>query len=142
MQYRAFEGDNVHSNLCYLGVLGATSIVIQKFDIETFYRAIQDYKVDIAPIVPPILLLMVKNPAKCNLKYVMCGAAPLSQSLSDDFDRIYNIPIKQIYGLTEISPLSHIGPLEKLVNGSVGVLLPNIEAKILSEEGHGKQQSF
>lgn len=154
MQYRAFEGDNVHSNLCYLGVLpfyhmyalsinlhfslllGATSIVIQKFDIETFYRAIQDYKVDIAPIVPPILLLMVKNPAKCNLKYVMCGAAPLSQSLSDDFDRIYNIPIKQIYGLTEISPLSHIGPLEKLVNGSVGVLLPNIEAKILSEEGH------
>ncbi|CAG8441525.1 2504_t:CDS:2 [Dentiscutata heterogama] len=117
MQIRAFEGDNVHSSLCYLGVLGSTTIVIQKFDIETYYRAIQDYKIDIAPIVPPILLLMVKNPAKCNLKYVMCGAAPLSQSLSDDFDRIYHIPIKQIYGLTEISPLSHTGPLEKLVNG-------------------------
>ncbi|CAG8721372.1 23867_t:CDS:2 [Dentiscutata erythropus] len=117
MQIRAFEGDNVHSGICYLGVLGSTTIVIQKFDIKTYYRAIQDYKIDIAPIVPPILLLMVKNPAKCNLKYVMCGAAPLSQSLSDDFDRIYHIPIKQIYG-------------------SVGVLLPNIEAKIISEKGH------
>ncbi|CAG8456964.1 14348_t:CDS:10 [Cetraspora pellucida] len=154
MQTCAFEGDNVHSSLCYLGVLpfyhmyalsvnlhftlllGATTIVIQKFDIKTFFKAIQDYKVDIAPVVPPILLLMVKNPTDCNLKYVMCAAAPLSKSLSDDFDRIYRIPIKQLYGLTETSPITHIGPLEKLVNGSVGVLLPNIQAKIISENGH------
>ncbi|CAG8587619.1 13669_t:CDS:10, partial [Acaulospora colombiana] len=183
-QIIGFEGDNLCADLCYIGVLpfyhmyalninlhlalvlGATSVVIPRFDIATFCRAIQDYKVDIAPVVPPIVLSLVKSSVAreydlSSLKHIICGAAPLSKSLSDDFDRIYNIPIQQVYGLTEISPVSHLGPLKKLLNGmhnywfsiydtslmkslfsnlfgqtgSVGVLLPNIEAKVLSEDG-------
>ncbi|CAG8661630.1 4614_t:CDS:10, partial [Acaulospora morrowiae] len=139
-QIIGFEGDNLCSDLCYAAVLGATSVVIPKFDMSILCRAIQDYKVNIVPLVPPIILLLVKSPiAKeydlSSLKHVICGAAPLSKSLSDDFDRIYKIPIQQVYGFTGFSSWTFEEARER--HGSVGVLLPNIEAKILSKDGKG-----
>jgi len=72
--------------------------------LEVFCRTIQDYKVNIAPIVPTMVLHLVKDPTArqydlSSLKFTICGAAPLSKELSNDYVKIYNTPIKQGYGM-------------------------------------------
>ncbi|CAG8448074.1 925_t:CDS:2 [Funneliformis caledonium] len=118
---------------------GATVIVMPKFDLTTFCRLIQDYKVNTIPIVPPIIVLLVKNPIArkydlSSLKFCLSGAAPLSKELAEEFTKIFNIPIKQGYGLTE-TPVTHISKTDLVVPGSVGRLVSNMECKFLSEKG-------
>ncbi|RIA89002.1 hypothetical protein C1645_851678 [Glomus cerebriforme] len=157
-QLNAFE-NNIKHNSTLMGVLpffhiyglvilihfiilkGATCVILPKFELRPFCRIIQDYKVDIAPIVPPIILLLVKDPIvrKYNLsslQLVISGAAPLSKELSNEFVetyKAYGTSIKQGYGLTETSPVTHL-VRANFVNGSIGVLIPNMECKIISED--------
>lgn len=44
------------------------------------------------------------------------------------------------YGLTEVSPVSHILPHDQTLSkaGSIGVLLPNLEARLVGEDGDVK----
>jgi 4-coumarate--CoA ligase len=97
----------------------------------------------LAHIVPPIVLSLVKNPkAKeydlSSLQLLISGAAPLSKELSESFYEVHKVKIKQGYGLTETSPVTHLALNEDIVPGSCGVLLPNIECKLISEDGQGK----
>src|SRR2546423_1482345 len=41
---------------------GASVVIMQKFDLSAFCKIIQDYKVNVIPIVPPIILSLVNNP--------------------------------------------------------------------------------
>ena len=82
---------------------GATCVFLYNFELEVFCRTIQDYKVNIAPIVPTMVLHLVKDPIArqydlSSLKFTICGAAPLSKELSNDYVKIFNNPIKQVYG--------------------------------------------
>ncbi|EXX58359.1 uncharacterized protein OCT59_018078 [Rhizophagus irregularis] len=117
---------------------GASCVLLRKFELEKFCRAIQDYKVNIAPIVPPIVLLLVNNPIArkydlSSLKLAISAAAPLSKDLSTKFVEIYKVPIKQAYGLTETTPFAIVTKTDNIVDGSIGILLPNVECKIISE---------
>ncbi|POG59609.1 hypothetical protein GLOIN_2v1720803 [Rhizophagus irregularis DAOM 181602=DAOM 197198] len=117
---------------------GASCVLLRKFELEKFCRAIQDYKVNIAPIVPPIVLLLVNNPIArkydlSSLKLAISAAAPLSKDLCKKFVEIYKAPIKQAYGLTETTPFAIVAKTDNIVDGSIGILLPNVECKIISE---------
>ncbi|CAG8510355.1 6925_t:CDS:10 [Funneliformis caledonium] len=127
--------------LIHLVILkGASCVILPKFELELFCRVIQDYKVNLATVVPPVVLLLVKNPiAKkydlSSLQLAISAAAPLSKELSNDFTKIHKIPIKQAYGLTETSPITHLAMTDNIVDGSIGILLPNVECKIVSVDG-------
>ncbi|CAG8745642.1 15263_t:CDS:2, partial [Acaulospora morrowiae] len=124
-------------------ILGASTVLIPKFDLATFCRVVQDYKVTYGHLVPPIILLLVKDPTVkeydlSSLRVIVNGAAPLSKSLIDDMLSIHNITVKQGYGLTETSPVISVDDEKGSTKGiyrSVGKLLPNIEAKIIAENG-------
>jgi len=157
MQILAIEKE-AHSGMVYVGVmpfyhiygltlamhlviiLGASCVVIPKFDFEGFCRVIQDYKVTVAHIVPPIVLALVKHPKAedydlSSLQLVLSGAAPLSKELSETFYKVHKIKNKQGYGLTETSPVTHLCTTDDIVPGSCGILLPNIECKLIDEDG-------
>ncbi len=119
---------------------GASIVIMPKFDLTTFCKIIQDYKVNSIPIVPPIVLSLVKSPiAKqydlSSLKLCVSGAAPLSEAIIDEFTKTFKIPVKQAYGLTETSPATHIVNTNDIVPGSIGRIIPNVECKIVSENG-------
>ncbi|CAG8559105.1 34873_t:CDS:10, partial [Racocetra persica] len=117
---------------------GASAIVLPEFNLATFCRCIQKYKVNFVYTVPPIILALVRFPSVESLssvEIIFSGAAPLSDGLIDDFYNLYKIPIRQGYGLTETSALLTICEKDNIVLGSSGVLLPNIEAKLLSDDG-------
>ena len=76
---------------------GATLVVLPRFDLETFLRAIQDHRATWAFVVPPIALALAKHPAVDNfdlssLRHVLSGAAPLSADLARAVTRAPRLP--------------------------------------------------
>ncbi|GES88385.1 acetyl-CoA synthetase-like protein [Rhizophagus clarus] len=142
MQMDVFE-DQINHKSILIGSHGASCVIIN-FELDLFCRIIQDYKVDIAPIVPPIILLLVNNPIARNynfesLKLVISSAAPLSRQLRKRFVEIYKTPIKQGYGLTETTPFAIMSKTDNIVEDSIGILVPNVECKIVSNDKDKKE---
>ncbi|KAF8264657.1 AMP binding protein [Lactarius quietus] len=132
--------------LFYPFYCGFPVVVLPKFDPEQFCRCIERYKVTVAFIVPPIILVLVHHPAtnKYNLrslKLMVSGAAPLSAVMVDLARKKLTsvgatVDITQGYGLTETSPVTHLLPPKDGVRkvGSIGVLLPNLEARLVASD--------
>lgn len=120
---------------------GATIVTMPRFDLESFLQAAQDYEVSLAHLVPPILLSLSKNPVVdnyklSNLKTIFCGAASLGEDLTRAcMDRL-GCSIRQGYGMTETSPVTHSSPAPPapIKFGSVGVPAPNTECQIVDPE--------
>ena len=118
--------------------LGATIVTMPRFDLEQFLGLIQKYRVTLSHIVPPIVLQMTNNPIVDNydlssLKMIFCGAAPLGVDLSRECMQRIGCGIRQGYGMTETSPVTHSSPpqREKMKLGAVGPPAPNTECKLV-----------
>jgi len=121
--------------------VGATVVILPRFELEPFLRVLQDYKVTHAFLVPPIILALGKHQLvdkyKINLQAITSGAAPLSNEVATACANRLKCEVKQGYGLTETSPVSHISIIGKVRGGSVGFLVPNTELKIIDTgDGH------
>src|SRR5215216_2109853 len=120
---------------------GSTIVLMPRFELESFLKAVQDYEVTLAHLVPPIVLALSKHPIVDNyrlpnLKTIFSGAAPLGEDLTRAcMDRL-GITVRQGYGMTETSPVTHSSPAPPLDIrfGSVGVAAPNTECKIVDLE--------
>jgi acyl-CoA synthetase (AMP-forming)/AMP-acid ligase II len=120
---------------------GATVVMMPRFDLEGFLQAVQDYNVSLAHLVPPIVLALSKHPVVDNyklpnLKTIFSGAAPLGEELTRAcMDRL-GCNVRQGYGMTETSPVTHSSPAPPHIVkfGSVGVPAPNTECMILDLE--------
>ncbi|KAH8675824.1 hypothetical protein BX600DRAFT_186734 [Xylariales sp. PMI_506] len=121
---------------------GFQAIVLPKFELEAACKLIQDYGITFAYIPPPIALGLAKHPVVdkydlSSLKWLNSGAAPLTHELINGVWERLTIPIKQGYGLSESSPTSHLQTVLEWAKykGSVGKLVPNMEARIVDLEG-------
>ncbi|WP_329117516.1 4-coumarate--CoA ligase family protein [Streptomyces sp. NBC_01353] len=119
---------------------GATVVVLPRFELDQFLAAIQDHRINGLYVAPPIVLALAKHPAVADydlssLEYIVSAAAPLDASLAEACSaRLKLPPVRQAYGMTELSPGTHVVPLDA-VNpppGAVGKLLPSTEMRILS----------
>ena len=117
---------------------GATIVTMPRFDMQEFLTAIQKYNVSILPIVPPIVLGLVKHPAVSqfdlsSVRLAFSGAAPLGEELARQLSEKLHCPMTQGYGMTEASPVTHLSPThnEPLKPGSAGRVVPNTEVKIV-----------
>ncbi|KAF0476705.1 acetyl-CoA synthetase-like protein [Gigaspora margarita] len=79
--------------------------------------------------------LYVKEYDLSSVKTIVSGAAPLGRELAYKFYELFNIRIKQVYGLTEALAV-HYSDSNNIITGSCGTLLPNLKVKILSNDGH------
>ncbi|KAL3456614.1 hypothetical protein BJX64DRAFT_39039 [Aspergillus heterothallicus] len=145
------RGDRVLAFLPFFHIYGLTCLVHQtlyqgyelvvmaKFDLEKWCQHVQNYRITFSYVVPPVVLLLGKHPIveKYNLSSIRMmnsGAAPLTQELVEAVYNRLHIGIKQGYGLSETSPTTHTQPWSEWREsvGSVGKLLPNMEAKYMS----------
>jgi len=117
-------------------------VVLPAFSPDLFLKAIQDYKVTLAYVAPPVVLFLSKSPIVDNydlrsLNSIMSAAAPLTTELIHDVFKRLKTPVRQAYGLSETSPATHVQRTEDWESaiGSVGRLLPNMTAKYVSESG-------
>ncbi|KXL50427.1 hypothetical protein M433DRAFT_151218 [Acidomyces richmondensis BFW] len=127
----------LHQNL----FRGITTVVMPKFDIENWCKIVQDERITMAYVVPPVVLLLSKHPCVSkydlsSLRMLNSGAAPLTKELVESMYNRIKVPVKQGYGLSETSPTTHTQPWAdwRRTIGAVGTLLPNITAKYMSPE--------
>ncbi|HKO98044.1 MAG TPA: 4-coumarate--CoA ligase family protein [Pyrinomonadaceae bacterium] len=117
---------------------GATIVTLPRFELEQFLQTLQDHRVTMAHLVPPIVLALSKHPVVDNynlpsLRTIFCGAAPLDENLTRACMQRLNCDVRQGYGMTETSPVTHSSPAnpDEVKFGSVGVPAPNTECKIV-----------
>jgi acyl-CoA synthetase (AMP-forming)/AMP-acid ligase II len=117
---------------------GATIVTMPRFDLDQFLSMIQKYRVTLAHIVPPIVLKLARDPSVENydlssLKTIFSGAAPLGPELSRECIARIGCSIRQGYGMTETSPVTHSTPSDpsQVKLGSVGPAAPNTECKLV-----------
>lgn len=117
---------------------GATIVTMPRFDMEGFLQLVQQYKISRAHLVPPIVLGLAKHPLVdqydlSSLKVIVSGAAPLGADLTAACAKRLNCIVKQGYGLTETSPVTHVDldDPSKIKPGSVGRSIPNTEVRIV-----------
>ncbi len=123
-------------NLClYCGV---TIVTMPRFDLEQFLRILQDYRINRANLVPPIILALAKHPMVeqydlSSLKIIMSGAAPLGEDVARACAERLGCIVLQGYGLTETSPVTHVNPEDpsRIKLASVGPPIANTECMIV-----------
>ncbi len=117
---------------------GACIVSLPRFDLEHVLRVLQDHKIRMVNVVPPILLAMAKQAVVANydlshLKYLFSGAAPLGAELASACQERLRLTVRQGYGLTETSPVTHFHPMDdrRVVLESVGPSAPNTECRVV-----------
>src|SRR5215207_899205 len=120
---------------------GATIVMMPRFELESFLKAVQDYEVTLAHLVPPIVLALSKHPVVDNYKLpklhtIFSGVAPLGEDLTRACMERLGCSVRQGYGMTETSPVTHSSPAPPwpVKFGSGGVPAPNTECKIVDLE--------
>ncbi len=124
-------------------MLGATLVLMPRFDCTVALRLIAAERITFMPVVPPVLNAMVEAaehglfPKKHKLRWIKCGAAPLAAELPRRFTKATGIRVVQGYGMTEASPVTHIGFLDGPLYRpeSIGVPVAQTECVLVNEEG-------
>jgi acyl-CoA synthetase (AMP-forming)/AMP-acid ligase II len=117
---------------------GATVVTMPRFDLAEFLRVISEHRVDRVYIAPPVAVALAKHPMVDDydlsvIDVLLSGAAPLDAELATAVHERLGCKVRQGYGMTELSPLSHAIPPDRgdISPGTVGLLAPNMEARIV-----------
>jgi acyl-CoA synthetase (AMP-forming)/AMP-acid ligase II len=117
---------------------GGTLVTMPRFDFVEFLGLAQKYRATVLPIVPPIVLALVKQPAVAqfdlsSVRMVFSGAAPLGEDIARELSTKLGCPVVQGYGMTEASPVTHLSPTRNapVKPGSIGKVVPNTEVRIV-----------
>jgi acyl-CoA synthetase (AMP-forming)/AMP-acid ligase II len=118
--------------------IGATVVTMPKFDLPEFLRVIAEHRTDRVYIAPPVAVALAKHPIVDSydlsaLKVLFSGAAPLDEELAEAVHKRLGCKIRQGYGMTEMSPVSHTIPDDRddIAIGTVGLIVPNMENKVV-----------
>lgn len=124
-------------------VLGGTLVLMPRFDVEKTCRLLLTEGITFLPMVPPVVNALCAAaekglfPAAHKVRFGKCGAAPLAPELPRRFTELTGIRIVQGYGMTEASPVTHIGYLEEGLYhpDSIGRPVAQTECRLVDEQG-------
>ncbi|MBW2347414.1 MAG: acyl-CoA synthetase [Deltaproteobacteria bacterium] len=111
--------------------------------MQNFYKIVEHYRAVSFSAVPTILSVLLDIPKGdadiSSLRYLGCGAAPLSVELFRRFEAHSGMKIIEGYGLTEGTCVSSLNPLfgERKI-GSIGLRLPYQQMKIFIVNAEGR----
>ncbi len=124
-----------------LGILiGATIVVVPRFELKQVVHLIHRKKPTLFPAVPTIYAA-ISNFRRLgdydisSVKYCISGGAGLPIDIKRAFEAVTGCVVAEGYGLTESSPVATCNPLEGINKaGSIGLPLPGTRIEIVSLE--------
>ncbi|MBX9929250.1 MAG: 4-coumarate--CoA ligase family protein [Gemmatimonadaceae bacterium] len=128
--------------LCMVLRKGAAVVTLPQFDLEKYLALSAQYECKVAYVVPPIALALAKHSLVAQfpltLEYITSGAAPLGAELEAAVAQRLGAVVKQGYGMTEASPVTHFTPADaaQVRHGSCGLIIPNTEVRVVDIESH------
>ena len=124
---------------CSLRV-GATVVIMPRFDFAGFLELVQRYRATATVVVPPIMLALAGHPLVddydlSSLRFLGCGAAPLGAEVEQRCADRLGCQVAQGFGMTEGAATFAIAPLDAPRRGSAGRLLGGTQARIVDPDG-------
>lgn len=116
----------------------ACLVTMPKFDLAEFLRITQDHKCSYLFIAPPVAVALAKHPLVADydlgsVHTTLSGAAPLDGELGRKLAERLGCRVLQGYGMTEMSPVSHLIPVDAMdvPVSSVGYTVPNMDCRLV-----------
>jgi long-chain acyl-CoA synthetase len=122
-------------------ILGATLVLVPRFHVQQMTQLMVDESATMMPLVPPAINAFCQAaeagqfPHDHKVRWVKSGAAPLAPDLARRFTALTNILICQGYGMTEASPVTHVGYLDAPLYypETIGQPLAQTDCRVLAQ---------
>lgn len=120
---------------------GGCSVVLDSFDIDKVFAAIEKYKANMIGAVPTMYIFMLLHPDPkkydlSSMKYWICGSAPLTLETWERFKATFGFEIIEGWGLTEAGANNAVNPFEgKKKIGSIGLPMKGTKMKVVDDQG-------
>lgn len=135
-----FHSYGLSTTLLGGAALAATVVMHHRFNTRQAIGLIARHRPTVFHAVPAMLVAMNgqlrKRPVKLDsLKWVISGGAPLPEDVAREFAEHTGALVVQGYGLSEASPVTHVGPLGGPARyGTIGLPLPDTQVRIVDQE--------
>jgi long-chain acyl-CoA synthetase len=123
-------------------ILGAKLVLMPRFNVAQLTSLLTAESITMMPLVPPAMNALClaaeagEFPKDNGVRWVKSGAAPLAPDLPRRFTSLTGIPVCQGYGMTEASPVTHVGFLEPELYrpDSIGHPLARTECRLIGAD--------
>jgi long-chain acyl-CoA synthetase len=122
-------------------ILGAKLVLLPRFNVPQLTSLLTEEAITMMPLVPPALNALCQAaeagqfPRDHKVHWVKSGAAPLAPDLARRFTALTNILVCQGYGMTEASPVTHVGYLDPELYrpDSIGHPVAQTDCRVLAQ---------
>ncbi len=111
------------------------------FQPELFLKTVATMRPTMLFIVPPVAAFLARHPAVLtvpwdSVRMAVSGAAPLDGPVGDALHARLGCRVVQGYGMTELSPVTHVIPLDRfdIDLGTIGLAIPNVRFRVVDPE--------
>jgi long-chain acyl-CoA synthetase len=132
------------ASMNYSVYLADELILIPRPQPDALVDAFRKYKPTHVAMVPTMFIGILNHPQIgeidiSSVKGCFCGSAPLPVEVIRAWEAKTGSVICEGFGMTESSPITHINPyIRTRKPGSIGLPIPNTEARIVDIDGQGK----
>lgn len=120
--------------------LGATQLIVPKFDVELILAAQKRHPATFFPGVPPMferlaLAAEERHVDLRSIRYAISGAMALDHKIAERWERVTGGLLVEGYGMTECSPVALGNPLSaERRPGTLGLPFPSTEFRLVDPE--------
>jgi long-chain acyl-CoA synthetase len=118
---------------------GARVLTITRFNPAKAVDLMEQHAITVVAGVPAIFRALLaalarrQSPALGALRLCVCGGAPLTQALQEQWADATGIELRQGYGLTEAGPVCLFNPVDRAnARGTLGVPFPGVDVELRS----------
>jgi long-chain acyl-CoA synthetase len=121
--------------------VGATALLMERFDAGQSLGAMERHKVTVLFGAPPMFIAWVNTPGVerydlSRVRLAVSGAAALPGAVLEEFRRKTGVTIWEGYGLTETAPAVTSNAMGTVAKpGSIGKPLPGVDVRLVDEDG-------
>jgi long-chain acyl-CoA synthetase len=125
--------------------IGATMILMPRFELKQALKTIRSLKPTLMPGVPTLYNALLAAPTLqkgnlASLKFCFSGGAALPVEVKKSFEGASGCALVEGYGLSETSPVTNANPLQgSNKSGSIGLPMPGTRLSIRSLEDATKE---
>lgn len=124
--------------------IGASTVLCDRFRSDRFWDDVEREGATVTSVVPSLLEFLMGGGGerKGLLTEVLCGAGPLRPDAAVGFEQEFDVPVRHLYGLSEVTAVASIMPRlprevrERLYQDhgfpSFGRPIPHVEVEVLN----------